>query len=499
MSLWKKYQYPLLWGLVVFLAVFNSFVNLGQFEIETWDEARHALNAYEMMKNHEYIAMTYDGQLDYWNLKPPLGAWLIVIGYRLFGVNLWGLRFSSALSVVLTVIVTMSIARRFHKKIAITSGLILSTLYTFLAFHTGRYGDYDAQMALFMTLAVWGMMKWTENHRWGLFLSSLMVSLSFLLKSFSAVMPLTFILLVLLTEKRYKKLHVFDVLCSLFLMAFPVFLWAWARYQEDGLTFFQKMLGYDLLKRSAEAIEGHPSSNLHYLEPLFFKTLLWSLFLFFVIPFMGFGVSLKRKENEMVLHVKTSGFGPSFFWLWLLATLLFPLLVKTKSDWYLNPFYPALSVFIAWHFWNGKSTYAWVNRLMKHRLALLLWGAGITELILLAVVIFPSEWVFETKIRSFPSSQRILFSLWKNPEKPDKALLYFPAWVDQSERFLVKGMLGYDFVSEDHLLEALKKKEKVIFVGPRHHLEKTQTTYTLQTNSVLGEYQDWVAVSLSLP
>lgn len=500
MSFWKKYRYPLLFMMVVSLAVFNCFINLGNFEVETWDEARHALNAYEMMKNHSYIAMTYDGQLDYWNLKPPLGAWLIIVGYKLFGVNLWGLRFSSALSAVLTVIITMIIAKRLGKKVALTSGLILSTMYAFLAFHTARYGDYDAQMALFMTLTVWGMLKWTENQKWGLYVASFMVALSFLLKSFSAVMPFTFILLVLLTEKRYKKLRWHEVLVSLFLMGFPVLLWAWARYQVDGLTFFQKMLGYDLLKRSGEAIEGHPGSNIHYLEPIFFKTLFWSLFLFFVIPFMGFHLFFKKKENEVVFHLKTSGFGPSFFWIWLFSTLIFPLIMKTKSDWYLNPFYPALSVFIAWHFWNGQSPHQWIKKLMQKPLHLLLWSGVLTEIVLLLVVLFPGEWVFETKIRSYPPSQRILLSLWKNPQKPEKAKLYFPAWVDQSERFIVKGLLKYDFLPEEKILESLSQGERVVFAGPEEKLQETITKYNarLITTNIMAKYQEWVAVILSL-
>jgi len=499
MNMFARHRFTILWVLVVSLAVVNCFVNLGNFEVETWDEARHALNAFEMLQSHQYIAMTYNGQLDYWNLKPPLGAWLIVLGYKLLGVNLWGLRLFSALSAVATVILTMAIARRFDDKVALTSGLILSTMYAFLAFHTARYADYDAPMAFLMTLCVWGMLLWTENRRWGLWLASLAVSLSFLLKSFTAAMPLLFLVVIVFTEKRYQKLSPGDIVLSLLLMTVPVLLWAWFRYQVDGWTFFQRMVGYDLVKRSGEAIEGHPGSNLHYLEPLFFKTLLWSLFLFFVIPFMGFKISWQREPKQLTFRMHTSGFESVFFWAWLGSTLLFPLLVKTKSDWYLNPFYPALSVFLAWHLWHGESSLPWVQKLTTHRLSLILWTAGITEIILLLLVVFPGEWVFATGIRSFPPSQRLLLSLWKTPTRPEKASLHIPIPIDQSERFIVKAFLQYPSVSIDEIPHTLSAGTPIILAGPTNLLQAllSSSNHAAGITQTLTTYQDWAAILLT--
>ncbi len=498
MSFWKHRGYHILWMGVIVLALFNSFANLGNFEVEIWDESRHALNAYEMLQSGKYIAMTYDGVLDYWNLKPPLGAWFIVAGYKLFGVNLWGLRFFSALFTVLTVVFTMSIGKRLGEKTALTSGLVLSTMYAFLAFHTGRTADYDAHMAFFMTLCVWGMLNWTEGKRWGIWLASLMVSLSFLLKSFTAAMPMFFILLVVLTERRYKKLRMLDVALSLILMGLPVIAWAIARYQVDGLAFFEKMVGYDLVARSSQAIEGHPGSNLHYLEPIFTKTLLWSLFLFFVVPFMGFAFRGKREENGYSFRLESSGFGPSFFWFWLGATLLFPLLVKTKSDWYLNPFYPALAVFVAWHFWEGKSPHQWVQKLMEKRTKLLLGMAGITEILIVLLVVFPPEWVFATNIRYYPSYQRALLSFWKMENRPQEAVLFTPTFVEQDMRFIVQGLLEYRFGSLNDLEKPLPEGKAKLFGGTMQHFEEFRQRYpgVFEKAEIVTRHGDWVLVQV---
>ncbi|URA10841.1 ArnT family glycosyltransferase [Thermospira aquatica] len=487
-----------LWVGVIGLALVNSFVNLGNFEVEIWDEARHALNAYEMLKSGQYIGMTYDGGLDYWNLKPPLGTWFIVLGYKLFGVNLWGLRFFSAFFTVLTVVFTMLIGKRLGEKTALTAGLVLSTMYAFLAFHTGRTADYDAHMAFFMTLCVWGMVNWAEGKRWGLWLASLMVSFSFLLKSFSAAMPAFFIFLVVVTEKRYKKLGVGDVVFSLVLMGAPVIAWAIARYQVDGLTFFQKMVGYDLVARSSQAIEGHPGSNLHYLEPIFTKTLLWSLFLFFVVPFMGFAFRWKREENGYSFYLQGSGFGPSLFWFWMLATLLFPFLVKTKSDWYLNPFYPALSVFLAWHFWEGKSSYPWVQKLMARRKQILFVMGVVTEILIVLLVVSPAEWVFATKIRYYPSYQRVLLSFWKKNDRPREAVLFTPTFVEQDMRFIVQGLLEYRFGSLDDLAKPLPETTVKLFGGTMRDIEEFRRRYPeiFETSVVVSRHDDWVLVKL---
>ena len=70
--------------------------------VDSWDEARHGVNAYEMIQNGDYIRHTYNYQVDDWNLKPSISYWAIVLGFRLFGYSVWGLRFFSALAYLLT-------------------------------------------------------------------------------------------------------------------------------------------------------------------------------------------------------------------------------------------------------------------------------------------------------------------------------------------------------------------------------------------------------------
>ena len=93
-------------ALVVIFSItcFYLFFRLDAPKVVDYDEARHGINAYEMIQNDDYLVHTYEGELDYWNLKPPFSYWVVALGYRLFGYNRLGLRFFSALCGVLTLL-----------------------------------------------------------------------------------------------------------------------------------------------------------------------------------------------------------------------------------------------------------------------------------------------------------------------------------------------------------------------------------------------------------
>lgn len=59
-----------------------------------------------------YLVHTYDGEIDYYNLRPPLSMWQIVLSCRLFGYNFIGLRFFSALYLVIITAVSMLFVKK---------------------------------------------------------------------------------------------------------------------------------------------------------------------------------------------------------------------------------------------------------------------------------------------------------------------------------------------------------------------------------------------------
>jgi hypothetical protein len=111
--------------------------------------------------------------------------------------------------------------------------------------------------------------------------------------------------------------------------------------------FLTQMAGYDLLKRSTTALEGHSASNFYYIEPFLLYGIPWTwLFLFFFFR----GVKITRDKKKKFTGIAFSSyFSGALSWAWIAVPLAVVLLVTTKTSWYLDPVYPAIAVFTAWH------------------------------------------------------------------------------------------------------------------------------------------------------
>ena len=118
------------------------FYNLGVGELCDWDEARHAVSAYEMIQTGEPIVTTYEYSNDYWNLKPPLSEWFIALGYKVFGCNTVGLRFYSAVSMFLAALaVAAFLWRRYGRVEAVFSLYAFMAVSTLFSYHAAFEKD----------------------------------------------------------------------------------------------------------------------------------------------------------------------------------------------------------------------------------------------------------------------------------------------------------------------------------------------------------------------
>jgi 4-amino-4-deoxy-L-arabinose transferase-like glycosyltransferase len=88
-------------SLFLFLAVIAFyFYGLGHLPFVGPDEPRYAQVAREMFLRGDLITPTLGGHT--WFEKPPLLYWMMIAGFKLFGVSEWSARLPSALSGVLT-------------------------------------------------------------------------------------------------------------------------------------------------------------------------------------------------------------------------------------------------------------------------------------------------------------------------------------------------------------------------------------------------------------
>lgn len=333
----EKYYYVLISTLLLIFC-FTLFYKISLPNIQDWDEARHGVNAYEMLRYHNYIANYYNGSPDYWNLKPPVSYWFIMIGYKLFGYNTLGLRLFSGLSMLFTSISLLIFVKNKFGKLAslITLASFISCVPIILN-HCGRTGDPDALYLLFFTLSMICLLKINQHIEY-LYLSGLFFSLAFLTKSWHSFAILIIIGFFILFTLKIKKILVYQYYIFVLFSFLPIMIWALLRYQFDGMTFFKDMVQYDLLSRSSNAIEGHTGDKWYYSNFIIQQYTYW--FLLLCGSFIGILSIIKKesfkKHRDIIIGLT----------LWIVIPFIIFSISKTKLIWYVYPIFPALFICI---------------------------------------------------------------------------------------------------------------------------------------------------------
>ncbi|MNB91803.1 Undecaprenyl phosphate-alpha-4-amino-4-deoxy-L-arabinose arabinosyl transferase [compost metagenome] len=337
--------YFVLGGCLLVLICFNLFYRLGAMPIEDWDEARHGVSAYEMLRKGSYMINTYNYHDDYWNLKPPLSFWSVALGFKVAGFNPLGLRLFSAIAALITIAITALFTRyRYGNTASLLSAAVLATSSQFILSHSARAGDADALFVLWFTAAVLSLML-TELHiRW-LYVSGLMFSLAFLTKSWHAGVILVIIVLFMLLTRRIFQLNLRNMLGLIAASVVPVAVWLGLRFPYDKFTFIKEMIRYDLLTRASSTIEGHANGPTYYLHILRVFHTKWSLALFLIVLYYTFVMLRRRTLRHLPLDSFTLGTT-----LWIAVPFATFTAASTKLMWYILPVYPPLAIVTAFLF-----------------------------------------------------------------------------------------------------------------------------------------------------
>ena len=312
------------------LLAFLLFYKLGEGGISDWDEARHGVSAYEMLKNNEWIATTYGYAMDYYNLKPPLSEWLCALGYALFGFTPFGLRISSAAAMFLTVLFCAFFAYRHNGRWSVFFVFLgFSGCYPLLFSHCARTADPDSLYILFHTISILALCEYYKKGDGYLYISCLSFSLAFLVKSWHAGCIGILVLLCLFLSKRIRKFTIKNwILCILF-SAGPILLWAVARMTRDGMVFFKEMVRYDLFARTTTVLEEHVGGMNFYVRYLFESDISFPLIILsaFALPLLA--------NKEKKAEIGTLGLA-------VMVPLLIFTLAATKIRWYILCIFPPL-------------------------------------------------------------------------------------------------------------------------------------------------------------
>ena len=325
--------------LSIYLFLFLSYIlfkNLGYSAIADWDEARHGVNAYEMLKNKNFIVTTYAYQIDYWNLKPPLSEYFIILGYQIFGYNAFGLRFYSAFAMFLCAIVCFLFSLKKIGKVASLWILIAFMISSPIIFdHCARSGDADSLYLLLSTIAIIGLLINKENMK-GFYFSCLCFSFAFLTKSWHAGSIALIIISYFFINIKKLKINIKKILLASLFALIPIFIWGIFRFSNDGIKFFKEMIEYDLLKRTKNALEGHTGGILYYFNYLLQCR---GFAIFILLSFLS--ITLNKQKMKVNNEIRT-----------LLLSIIIPFVIfsiaKTKLYWYIFCIFPPIIILSAY-------------------------------------------------------------------------------------------------------------------------------------------------------
>jgi len=303
--------------------------------VDSWDEARHGVNAYEMIQNGNYIQHTYNYQVDNWNLKPSMSYWGIILGFRLFGYTVFGLRFCSALAYLLTGIGCGLFAKRYSKEASIlVMGFFCANTLP-LSAHLARSGDADSLYLMFFTFAMLGMLQIRKSKK-NLYMCGLLFALAFLTKSWHAGMIVAIGGLYLMVTGELFRLK-FKEWLYFFLSVFaPLVLWFGWRFTKDGFAFLDKMVEVDLLARTGSTnFEGHEFPFSFYYDTVFANENCiypWLLLICMAGVAAGLIWMWKKKAFDRIILEDSLG-----YLLWFFVPFLGFSLIRTKLIWYCYP------------------------------------------------------------------------------------------------------------------------------------------------------------------
>ena len=333
---------------------FLCFYKLDVKYVDPWDEARHGVNAYEMLKQGSLVKSTYLYQTDYYNLKPPLSMWSIMLSMVLFGKSVWTLRLASVICYLCLALCVVCFARKRYGRLPALFSLALLCANTtpFIA-HMVRAGDADSLYVLLFSLAMICMLQIRDDHR-KLYLCGFLFALAFLTKSFHAGLIAVIGGLYLLLTGLFKKIRLKEYVIFILSFGAPIGLWVIARLCTDGTAFLKEMWLTDVLGRSQSGFGSNEAGFSYYFSyylgnmsgkvPVYCVVLCLLLVSCLILAVMSFVQKQRTKhgaDGNGTKSVKDDMIG---FSLWILIPALAFSVVRTKLLWYEYPAITALLI-----------------------------------------------------------------------------------------------------------------------------------------------------------
>ncbi|MBC6608394.1 glycosyltransferase family 39 protein [Hymenobacter sp. BT188] len=329
--------------LLLALAYFPLYYDLGRHPIQLWDESRQAVNAVEMLRSGDWLITRFEGQPDLWNTKPPLLIWLQALSLYFFGFSELAVRLPTALATGGTILIVYFFAARTLRRplVGFLAGLVLITSLGYVRLHVARTGDYDALLTFFQTLLWSSLYRYlVTGRKREAALLTVAVTGAILTKGVAGVLGLPALFLYVLYRRRIGWLlrqpsFYLAAGSTVFLVAgyYGIREWAapgyWAAVQQNELG-----------GRFDTVLSGHQHPWDYYIlamQELRFAPWHWVLLPTLVLAW--------RQPRRPLQHAVVLLALFSIVWLLVISN------AQTKLEWYDAPVYPALSLLVGLGLW----------------------------------------------------------------------------------------------------------------------------------------------------
>jgi len=298
------------------------------------DETRNAQITQSMLQSGDWVSPHLLG-LRYFE-KPTGGYWLIAASQAVFGENLFGVRFASALVTAFSTLLVLLVARRLWNDPRRTwaAGLLYAS-FGLIAGQAG-YSNLDPQFSLWVNLSLASL--WfafdaatTRGRLAAWCLLGAACAMGFMTKGFLALLlPVIVALPYALMNKRFGELLRYGPLAVLVavLVSLPWALMIHAR-EPDFWNFF---FWHEHIRRFAGEDAQHSRPFWFFVPLLFASALPWAVL---VIPALRKGFSRLRDPKL------------GFLLLWFVMPFLFFSLAKGKLPTYIMPCFAPLALLMA--------------------------------------------------------------------------------------------------------------------------------------------------------
>lgn len=316
----QRWALPLLLGLFLL----GYLLPLGTHGLWIPDETRYAQISQGMLLSGDWVSPHFMS-LRYFE-KPAAGYWMIAASQAVFGQNLFGVRFASALSTGLSVLLCYLIARRLwnepRKSLACA---LLYMSFTVVAGAAG-YANLDPPFTFWVNLSLVALWFALDSVSRGQRLISwaalgLACGMGFLTKGFLAwLLPVLVALPWMLWQKRWRELLIYGSVAVVVAIAVSL-PWALAVHAQEP-DYWRFFFWHEHIRRFAGDDAQHDAPWWFYLPLLVAFSLPWAA----LLPSALKQAWQTRRQSSI-----------AFLLLWLLMPLLFFSLSNGKLPSYILP------------------------------------------------------------------------------------------------------------------------------------------------------------------